>query len=120
MASAEQDRGRGFEAAVTPAAIRVLASLAGVAAWMGNVDAIFAGGPGQLSGSLDHALLLQLQLQAQRDDATGPAHDPLRGHLSYQSRPWATVRLEISASDWLAGEIERVGASASDQRVANL
>ncbi len=78
-----------------------------------DVDVIFAGDLQRLLDSLDGALAQPYRDFSFRRGEMAP-HGPhatrCEVRLSYQSRPWATVRLEISASEESAVEVERIEA----------
>lgn len=78
-----------------------------------DVDVIFTGDPGCLPGSMDRALSQPYRdFSFRRSEMTphGPHATRCEVRLRYQSRPWATVRLEISASDRPTGDVERIQA----------
>ncbi len=77
------------------------------------MDIIFRGRPNELLGALDDAFAEPYrEFTFQRGEPAGRGPHALRFEvrLSYQTRPWLTVRLEVSRPDASVEEVERVAA----------
>jgi hypothetical protein len=78
-----------------------------------DVDIIFRGRPNELLSALDDALAepyREFTFQRGEPADRGPHARRFEVRLSYQTRPWSTVRLEVSRPDADGAEIERVAA----------